>query len=38
MEWGKKKKLFVVLVCGIVASALVGWLTGWWSSPPVESL
>jgi len=37
-EWGMKKKVFVVIVCGMIALALVGWLTGWWSSdlPPAS--
>ena len=37
MEWLTKKKVFAVAVGVIVVFALVGYLTGWWSSPPAGS-
>ena len=32
-ELGKRKK-FMVVVGVMVVIAVVGWATGWWSSPP----
>ena len=32
-ELGKRKK-FLIAVGVIVLIAVVGWATGWWSSPP----
>ena len=32
-ELGKRKK-FMVVVGVMVVLAVVGWATGWWSSPP----
>jgi|TARA_R100000501_G_C2559147_1_gene70535 flagellar biosynthesis/type III secretory pathway M-ring protein FliF/YscJ len=29
-----KRKKFLVLVGVLVVIAVVGWVTGWWSSPP----
>jgi len=37
MEWLKKKKMFAIAVGVIAVLALVGYLTGWWSSPPAAS-
>ena len=32
-ELGKRKKFWIVV--GVIAAiAIVGWVTGWWSSPP----
>jgi flagellar biosynthesis/type III secretory pathway M-ring protein FliF/YscJ len=32
-ELGKRKKFWIAV--GVIAAiAIVGWVTGWWSSPP----
>jgi len=33
-ELSKKRKRFIGAVAVLVVIAVVGWVSGWWSSPP----